>query len=240
MMRVKQTGESESVLPLLFMVFGLLMVLGGIGYLVYLYRFSSSSSSAFWTRGSGQVAKGESGGIGSGSEKGLRLASSMSSKDLSGDLEREPEQKGGLESLSGLGGLKEKFLRLRQSKQKSKRRRGVFSSFDTSSSSIPHIDKLLEAADAGVREKTGLKGSLKGSQEHQEKVAEIAKMYADHREEIEPGLKPAEKGVFGQLAGLAQKSEGRDVKEIISPARAKDIFSQLKDISKKRKKKDEK
>jgi hypothetical protein len=53
----------------------------------------------------------------------------------------------------------------------------------------------------------------------------------DNKEKIRPGLKKHERGIFDRLEGISGKSEGK-----IKQKEADDIFSKLKNITKKRKK----
>jgi|GEM_PF-1236380 len=118
-------------------------------------------------------------------------------------------------------GLRDKFLafeRREQDKLKSRMRESVFSTFSRDSKTIPHIDNVLQ-------QKTE---SLSGLQQ-------AAQKYADHKDEIKPGLKPAERSIFDKLENIAQKTQDKKIEDVVSQKQADDLFAKLRQISDKRK-----
>ena len=63
----------------------------------------------------------------------------------------------------------------------------------------------------------------------------MADHYAANKEEIKPGLKHGEKGLFNRLEQISAKTKENKVQNVVSKGEAKDIFAKLKGISKKRK-----
>jgi len=117
---------------------------------------------------------------------------------------------------------KQKLFQLRKAKeekQKLTRRKELFGEFGKSSLKIPHIAEIL---------------SQKAP--HLDKLQDLAQTYTEHKDEIKPGLRAEEKGIFNRLESIAKKSTDKDIKDVVDVEEAKDIFSQLKDLSKKRKK----
>ena len=116
---------------------------------------------------------------------------------------------------------KDKLAELRKGKaQKSKQRQrqSVFGSFGKSSKEIPHVNKFLRGKTPSLT-----------------KLHDLAHHYVAHKEEIKPGLKTAEKGIFSKLEGIAKKTKDKKIHQVVSKKEANDIFSKLKGISKKRK-----
>ncbi len=117
--------------------------------------------------------------------------------------------------------LKDKIFglkKIREEKIKEKKRVGIFEEFRKDSATIPHIDKVLQKkADPHV------------------KVQELAQKYVDNKEDIAPGLRREEKSVFKKLENIAQQTQDKKIQEVLSKDEAKDIFSKLQQISKKRK-----
>jgi len=116
---------------------------------------------------------------------------------------------------------KDKLAELRKGKAeklKQRQRQSVFGSFGKGSKEIPHVNKFLR----------GNKPSLT-------KLHNLAHHYAEHKDEIKPGLKTAEKGIFSKLEGIAKKTKDQKIHQVVSKKEANDIFSKLKGISKKRK-----
>jgi hypothetical protein len=118
-------------------------------------------------------------------------------------------------------GLREKFLafeRKEQDKLKNRMRESVFSTFSKDSKTIPHIDNILQ-------KKTDALPALQ----------QAAQKYVDHKDEIKPGLKPAERSVFDKLENIAQKTQDKKIEEVVSQKQADDLFAKLRQISDKRK-----
>lgn len=112
--------------------------------------------------------------------------------------------------------LRSKLALLRQGRDdrlKQKAREDVFGKFTTKSTEIPHVGSVLSSKASPI-----------------EKVQQAAQKYVEHKEEIISGLKAGEKGIFSKLEGIAKQGKVSE----ITTTEAKDIFSQLKDLSKKR------
>ena len=121
-----------------------------------------------------------------------------------------------------LTGWKKSIVDLRKRRQERLRemsKEELFGKFSKDSEKIPHLNALLNKKEA--------------DESHIQKVAQS---YLEHKGEIKPGLKPSEKNVFDKLEDIAKQSRNKDIKEILSKDEAGNIFNQLKDISKKRKK----
>ena len=111
------------------------------------------------------------------------------------------------------------FLRRkREGRTKERSRKSLFGSFSTSSPSIPHVDEFIQK-----------------KAPHLSKVQSLANRYVAHKDEIQPGLKSHEKGIFAKLESIAKKTKTKKIHEVVSKDEAKDIFTKLKKISKKRK-----
>jgi len=108
----------------------------------------------------------------------------------------------------------------RSRKARKRERTSLFSSFNKDSKSIPKLS-----------------GVVNKSSPHLPSIHKLAKHYASHKAEIKPGLRPEEKGIFAKLEGLAKRSKGKKVEDVVSKKEASDIFSKLKSINKKRKNK---
>jgi hypothetical protein len=122
---------------------------------------------------------------------------------------------------SALGSFANRLLwwkKQEKRKEGERQRFSLFSQFDQSSKEIPHVEKVLS----------------KGG-DHLEKVAEASKRYAENIDKIKPGLRPEEKSVFNRLEKIAGQSQKKEIAQIIHPAEAKDIFSRLQEIARKRK-----
>ncbi len=107
--------------------------------------------------------------------------------------------------------------RARESKDKERARRGIFSSFSGDSKEIPHVKSAL-------KEKAGPLSSIKS----------LAEKYVAHKEDIQPGLRREEKGVFAELEKIANLPAGGKG-AAVSKEKARDIFDKLKELSEKRK-----
>ncbi len=108
--------------------------------------------------------------------------------------------------------------REREERLKEHARKEVFGEFSKDSTKIPHLEPLLRT--------TG---------EHLSKVGTLAKKYAEHKEEIKPGLRLGERGIFTKLESIAEQTKERPIHEVLDKNEAKDIFEKLRQISKKRK-----
>lgn len=125
------------------------------------------------------------------------------------------------QATKGLGGVRDKFLAFEhreQDKLKSRMRESVFSTFSRDSKTIPHIDNIIQ-------KKTDTLPNLQ----------QAAQKYADHKDEIKPGLKPAERSVFDKLENIAQKTQDKKIEDVVSQKQADDLFAKLRQISEKRK-----
>src|SRR3989338_6327041 len=118
-------------------------------------------------------------------------------------------------------GLRDKFLAFEhkeQDKLKSRMRESVFSTFSKDSKTIPHLDNIIQ-------KKTDALPAIQ----------QAAQKYADHKDEIKPGLKPAERSVFDKLENIAQKTQDKKIEDVVSQKQADDLFAKLRQISDKRK-----
>lgn len=183
-----EPAEEFDVLALTFFIIGVVLTLGGTGYLMYIYRSMGATRSG--------------GASFSGSSSGSSVPPSSRTASPGKKLEQEAL----------------KLQKGRSLRQKEKRRAGVFDSFGKESKEIPHVGSLLKAGATSP-----------------EQLGKVAKTYTDHKEDIKPGLRPEEKGVFTQLERLAKQAEHRDVSDLVKPQEAKDLFAQLKSIAKRRK-----
>ncbi len=116
----------------------------------------------------------------------------------------------------------EKLASLRKSKverAKVRSRRDVFAEFGKQSAQIPHLEPLLRAP----------------VKDHLSKVNVLAQKYAEHKDEIKPGLRQEEKSIFAKLENIAEQSKKKDITDVVDKDEAKDIFEKLKKLSKKRK-----
>ncbi|MBU0456615.1 MAG: carboxypeptidase regulatory-like domain-containing protein [Nanoarchaeota archaeon] len=181
--------KQSNVLAWILFILGLLMVLGGAGYLIYYYYYSPAAKA---------LKK-------SGVSVGRKISAAA------------PKMKQGV-----VDSWKEKFAKLRKAREeklKEKKRQQIFGTFSKESTEIPHVEKLLVK---------------KGP--HLPRLNELAQTYSEHKEEIKPGLRKEEKSVFSKLDKIAEQSKEKKIHEIVDKDEAKEIFSKLKDISKKRKK----
>ncbi len=113
--------------------------------------------------------------------------------------------------------LRSKLTLLRQGRDdrlKQRSREDIFGKFTTKSTEIPHVGSVLSSKASPV-----------------EKIQQAAQKYIEHKDEIKSGLKAGEKGIFSKLEGIAKQGKA----PAITTTEAKDIFAQLKDLSKKRK-----
>ncbi len=184
------TSTKSSLLPWIFLFIGLFLIVGGIGYLIYYYKYSPGSKSG-----------------------------SKNINTLSSARTPPPTQ---LNSITKTpAGLRDKFLafeRKEQDKLKNRMRESVFSTFSRDSKTIPHLDTILQ-------KKTDTLPALQ----------QAAQKYADHKDEIKPGLKPAERSVFDKLENIAQKTQDKKIEDIVSQKQADDLFAKLRQLSDKRK-----
>ena len=182
------SAAQPNIMAWTFLIVGSLLVLGGVGYLIYYYR-------------SAHVPR-----LGR-EEPYFRPSSTPSPKPVA----KAPSA------------WQQKLVQLRKGRSikfRSLLRENLFKEFTASSEKIPHVDKVLEK-----------KGPVAS------KISEVVQKYAEHKEEIKPGLRPEEKSIFSKLDDLAEKSKKKDLKDLLSPKQAQDIFSKLQQISQKRKKK---
>jgi hypothetical protein len=116
---------------------------------------------------------------------------------------------------------KQKLLQLRQArreKEKVRQRGTVFEQFTKESSSIPHIESVLQR-------KAG----------HLPKLQQLAATYAEHKEEISPGLRSEEKSVFARLETISRQAKEKDIRDVVRKSEAQDLFAKLKGLARKRK-----
>jgi len=187
--QIRTSDGSSNALAWIFLLLGLLLVLGGIGYLVYFYKYaprgvqrsSSSRPSQPSTRPTAPIFQPR------------KMVDSWADKFAS--LRREREERG-----------------------KERNRRAIFGEFSRDSAQIPHLEPILRT--------TG---------EHLSKVGMLAKKYVEHKEEIKPGLRLGERGVFAKLERIAEQTKEKPIHEVLDKNEAKDVFEKLRQLSKKRK-----
>jgi hypothetical protein len=198
------TQESSSnILALIFLLLGLLMVLGGTGYLIYYYKYSPQSTQRLppSTRPAQRNYYSEA-----------RTGNTRSRPT--------PQQK---QTGSLIDNWKEKISQLRKGrdkKLKARSRANIFKEFGQNSEEIPKVNEIL---------------SKKAP--HLNKIQELSQHYIENKENIKPGLRHGEKGIFNKLENISNKTKDKKISEVVSKGEAKDIFSKLKTISKKRKSK---
>ncbi len=196
---ITPTSEGGNILPLIFLLMGILMVLGGIGYLIYYYKYSSMALLS----------------VKSPQQRRISSSTGMPSQRMSS----------GTTTPNLIDNWKEKIVQLRKGrdqKLKARARANVFKEFGKASEEIPKVNEIL---------------SKKAP--HLNKLQELSQHYTEHKEEIKPGLRPGEKSIFNRLENISNqtKNKGKKISDVVSKDEAKDIFSQLKSLSKKRKEK---
>jgi len=195
-------GGGTSIIPLIFLLMGILMVLGGTGYLIYYYKYSPAAltSKSRPQQGRGSQLRGM---------PGQRVSPGT-----------QPTRVGRPNLIDN---WKEKIVQLRRGREKklkSRARANIFGEFGKKSESIPKVDEILSKKSP-----------------HLNKLKELSKHYVDHKEEIKPGLRHGEKGIFNRLENISNQTKDKKISDVVSKGEAKDIFSKLKNISKKRKEK---
>ena len=176
-----------NILAWILLIIGLLLTVGGSGYLIYYYNYQppGKTSPKAATPNYYQARAPTMGAAPSGQN------------------------------------WKDKFLQFRKSrkeKQKQRGRENIFGEFSTSSKEIPHVDKIISSR-APV----------------EQKLQQVAQKYAEHKEELHPGLKPEEKNLFAKLENLTQKSKGKSLSQAVGKDESQNLFNKLKEMSKKRK-----
>lgn len=109
------------------------------------------------------------------------------------------------------------FQKSRLERQKKRQREELFSSFTKKSSEIPHVGEMLNKTSTALP--------------HLQRVAE---KYTEHKEQINPGLRPEEKSAFAQLENIAQQTKNKPIDKVVSKEEAQDLFSKLKNLKKRR------
>ncbi len=181
--------KETSLFAWIFLILGLLLVLGGTAYLIYYYQYSAKS------RGVSQK------------QTGTRFTSSIKSAEAG--------------ARGVLSAWERKLLELRKARKEKARlqeRSSVFGTFSQQSKNIPHVEVLL-----------------KKKAPHLTRLGDLAQKYSEHKSEIKPGLRIEEKNIFTKLENIAKKTKDKDIQEVVSKEEAKDIFSELRKLSKKRK-----
>ncbi len=176
-----------------FLLLGLLLVLGGAGYLVYYYMSSGKSNRTL------SLARGT-----------ILSRPAPRSAPVSSSAKTGPSWTQRLVS----------WRKEREDRIKARSRQNVFAEFGKQSVQIPHLDTLLRSP----------------AKDHLSRVNVLAQKYAEHKEEIKPGLRSEEKGVFAKLEKIAEQTKKKGIENIVDKGEAKDIFQRLQQMSKKRKK----
>ncbi len=112
-----------------------------------------------------------------------------------------------------------KLKKEKAEKNKTRQRLELFQKFGKGSPSIPHLTDVIKA-----------KPSLP-------KLQQLAEKYVEHKEDIQPGLRPEEKSIFAKLEGIAKQTKEKKINEVVNTKDAESIFEKLKEISRKRKEK---
>ncbi|MBI2668543.1 carboxypeptidase regulatory-like domain-containing protein [Candidatus Woesearchaeota archaeon] len=177
--------EKTDFLPLILLMIGFLMTAGGVGYLVYYYRYAPKQSMR---------------------KAGVPMATATKAAAAPGLIDMWKQRLAEL--------MKARLLRAKE-----REREAVFGQFTKESARIPHLEDILKKKAA-----------------HLPKLQELAEKYVEHREEIRPGLKPEEKGIFTRLEKIAQQTQEKGISDVATKEEAQDIFKKLKDLAVKRKK----
>ncbi len=106
------------------------------------------------------------------------------------------------------------FRRKRRAKERARQREAAFRTFDTSSRTIPHMEKFMDVEEPSPS-----------------RVKELARTYREHKKELQPGLRTEEKSIFDKVESLAGSGKSASV----SKEQAEDVFQKLRSISAKRK-----
>ena len=194
---MKPKGDALNLVAWVFLLLGLLLVLGGAGYLVYYYTSGQSRSPAKAT--------------------GAIRTSTTSARPTA-----RPAAALLIQPQKIVQSWADKLASLRKSsveRTKERARREVFAEFGKQSAQIPHLGSLL---------RTPVK-------DHLSKVNVLAQKYAEHKDEIKPGLRQEEKDIFAKLEKIAEQVKEKDISDVVDKDEAKDIFQKLRKISQKRK-----
>ncbi|MDO8510849.1 MAG: carboxypeptidase regulatory-like domain-containing protein [Nanoarchaeota archaeon] len=190
----KPAAITLDVVAWVFLILGLLLVLGGAGYLVHYYTSPR-------TRRPGATAARPYG-----------IARPTARPAAASVIQPQKIVQSWTDKLASL-------RKSREDRAKTRARREVFGEFGKQSAQIPHLEPLLRSP----------------ARDHVSKVSNLAQRYAEHKEEIKPGLRSEEKGIFAKLENIAKQAEKKDINKVVDKDEAKDIFEKLQKISKKRK-----
>jgi len=196
---VKTSKETLDITAWVFLLLGLLLVLGGAGYLVYYYTVPGSK----------------------------RTDRTMGLRTVSRPVEQRTLPKGSAQKplfqpQKMVQSWTEKLASLRKSqveRAKVRSRQEVFGEFGKQSAQIPHLEPLLRTL----------------PKDHVSKVNVLAQKYVEHKDEIKPGLRTEEKGIFAKLENIAEQAKKKDIADVVDKEEARDIFEKLRKLSKKRK-----
>ena len=117
--------------------------------------------------------------------------------------------------------IKERLVSLRKAmkeKEKSRERASVFGEFSRQSKEIPHLEEVMKKKAPSLQ-----------------KLQDLAQKHVQVKEQVRPGLRPEEKGIFSKLENIARQTKEKKIGEVVSEKEADSIFDKLKKISKKRK-----
>jgi len=167
-------------------IFGMLLLLGGTGYLIYYYLYSPAARKPMKQAYTPVIAR------------------PATPKNVASSSEQKWES----------------LRKQETSKRKSSQRSLFFSAFGKDSPVIPHVEEALSRKSP-----------------HLNKLQELSQKYVDHKEEIKPGLRKEEINIFNKLENIAQQTKDKEIEKVVTKEQAKDIFSKLRDLSKKRKEK---
>ncbi len=210
--------EGVSIVGLLFLVLGLLLVIGGAGGLYFAYTKDPNGKAAFaqfFGRGQVAVSRGPPVGVQDRGFSGPSIGSQRSFGGApSGGVSQTPARSsffsGLRRSVEGLGKVK-----LRKSKRKE--RKGVFGTFNKSTPNFPHIDDVIQSRKSPM-----------------EKLGTLTSRYSEHHDVIQKGLQKHEKSLFDQLDTITTKAANKPLHKVANEEDAKDIFKKLKKLSNQR------
>ncbi|MBT4805179.1 hypothetical protein HON71_03330 [Candidatus Woesearchaeota archaeon] len=181
----------DNTLAMIFLLLGIMMVFGGVGYLVYYYIYSPAGKTATHpTLGRAPVTR--------------KTGVASTIKPVSSNLKNKLLQ----------------LKKSRVNKLKQKKRRGLFGKFSPQSEKIPHLDRLIQKKNPGLshlqnmaqkysQHKEEIKPGLKsGEKSIFNKLDNIAKQTKDKK--IHQVVNKSEaKDIFSKLKKISKKRKGK-------------------------------
>lgn len=209
-----ETGSSSedkeiNFVALVLLILGLLLTLGGTGFLIYFY-FYDPKGKMLWSATSGKAVQPRSGSNKPMYQRVGPMAGSSQQAQQSQNV-----RPGLFDNIKG------KIVNLRKARTRKVRdleRHKLFSKFNKNSNEIPHFNDILSS----------------NKSEH-EKMNDLVKRYQDNRKNIKKGIRPEEKDLFSKLDRISKDSKKKSLKDVVGKSDAQDIFKKLKSLSNKRK-----